>query len=518
MLQKIKTKLQNKGYFLLLLPLFFIIHGYNAYFSFIPIDFTIFNLTIILFFSALISRLSNKLLPAGNKGNVYSFFVIFYLLGFGYFHDLLKTFFPGSPVISYRYLLPLSLFLFLLLFQILKKLNYNHTKFYLFLNTVFLLLIVYETMFSFHQYTLKKKGNNLIDARFSAEDDFQKTFKMKEDTSNPDIYFLVFDAMPSTQAMKREWGFNNSSLDSFLATNRFYTAAAAKSNYNLTVLSVSSMMNMSYLPKFNYEKNEIAMYFKAGVSIIDNSLTRILRRKNYDIKQFQPVSFLDTDLPNASFFNSLITMNYFYQTLPGRIYKDLSWNINRIKLPQFKNYLISKIEKQNKQHQQTVFKTIELVKKTCTKEKEKSQFVYGHFILPHDPYIFDSTGSIKPANHTRISSLSEAEQKESFIEQVLFANKIIQDLITHILSKNRNNTIIVLAGDHGYRNIYGKKKYMTFDVLASIYFPDKQYNALYQDVSLVNIFRIVLNHSMQSQLPLLKDSSIFISYNSPTNK
>ena len=517
MLQRITTKLQNKGYFLLLLPLFFIVHGYNTYFNFLPVDFTIFNFTVILFFSALINWLSRKLLHQEKMGNVYSFFILLYLLGFGYIHDLLKSLSPGSFFTEYRFLLPVSFFLFLLLFGILKKSTFDLAKFYLFLNTVFILLLSFETIFIIRQYSLSKKGNNLIDARFSVYNNFQKTVQAKPDTSNPDIYFLVFDAMPSTQAMKEEWGFNNSLLDSFLNNNRFNTATSAKSNYNITVLSVSSMMNMCYLPPFNYNSDEIAMYFKAGASIIDNSLTRILANKNYQIRQYQPISLSGTDLPNPPFFQKMITMNFFYQTLPGRIYRDLSWNIYRIKLPYFRQHFISKIEKINNAHKQTVLKTADLVKETCAKEKEKPQFVYGHFMLPHEPYIFDSTGKIKPAQQTIIGSLSEEKQKEAFTEQVLYANKIIQDLITHIKTNNRRNTIIILAGDHGYRNLHGRKKYMTFDVLVSIYFPNNQYSNLYNNMSSVNIFRIVLNHATGSQLPLLKDSSIFINYNSPVN-
>ena len=232
--------------------------------------------------------------------------------------------------------------------------------------------------------------------------------------------------------------------------------------------------------------------------------------------QYQPVSFNNKDWGGGLFFEDMFYMNYFYKTLPGRIYRDLGWNFSRFISKFLKDYDISKYEKRNVKAENDLNKTIELVKSTCTNKKEKPQFVYAHFRLPHDPFIFDSTGKRKPALHT--IELKEEDQPKAFIEQVKFTNSLISQLIAHIKANNKKNTVIVLEGDHGYRNLYGKKGYMIFDNLNAIYFPDQDYQLLYPSISPVNSFRVVLNKFFSANLPLLKDSSIFIPYTLPGEK
>ena len=123
---------------------------------------------------------------------------------------------------------------------------------------------------------------------------------------------------------------------------------------------------------------------------------------------------------------------------------------------------------------------------------------------------------MKPVEKT--VAYSEEEQPAAFIEQVKFANKIIRDIVTYIKKSNKPNTIIIIEGDHGFRNIYGKKGYMIFDNFSSFYFPDQNYQALYPGISPVNSFRVVLNNFFNAELPLLKDSSIFIPYTLPGEK
>lgn len=110
---------------------------------------------------------------------------------------------------------------------------------------------------------------------------------------------------------------------------------------------------------------------------------------------------------------------------------------------------------------------------------------------------------------------SEKEQPAAFIEQVLFANRIITDLVLHIKKHNRKKSIILVTGDHGYRNINGTRGYMIFDNFSALYFPDQDSSLLYPSISPVNNFRIVLNKYFDAALPLLKDSSIFIPYTLP---
>jgi Sulfatase len=511
MKEKLNALLREKPYFLLLLPVFFIFHGYNAFFSFFPLGFVLLNLAVTLVVTVLLYLLSFWLLKIKRKAAIFSFWILLFILFFGFLHDSLKKTVGINFFSSYKFILPLIFAFLIAAWYFIKERSAAYGRLFLFLNILFASFIGYELFNSITNFIAYKKNSHLLDNRFSAY--YQADKNSKPDTSKPDIYFLVFDALPSTAAMQEAWNFDNNALDSFLQKENFYVVPHAKSNYNLTVLSVNSTLNMDYTPPVDLYQDETKMYFKASASLLDNSLIRYLNEAGYDIKQYQPVSFVNRDWDGRLFFPDMLYMNYFYQTLPGRAYRDLGWNVSKLKVTLNKKQDLSYYEKRNQNHRNDLLKTTLLIKNSCEINKPKPQFVYAHYQLPHDPYIFDSTGNLKKAEKT--ITYNETDQPAAFIEQVKFANKLIQQLVTHIKHVNKPNTVIIIEGDHGFRNIYGKKGYMIYDNFSSFYFPDRNYKDLYPAISPVNSFRVVLNNFFDAKLPLLKDSSIFIPYTLP---
>ena len=504
----IKT-LQQKPYFLVLLPFFFIMHGYNEFFSFFSLKFTVLHLVLALVAAAILYLLSVVYLKQVKKAALLSFWALLFILTFGSVHDLLKSF-GSSFFSSYKFLLPLSLLLCIVFVIRLKKSTSAFQRTFVFLNLLLISFFIYELVDGIQKFMAYKQQDNLIDNRFTAFNNY-KPQALIADSAKPDIYLLVFDGMPSTKAMKTAWNYDNGLLDSFLLKEKFFISEDSKSNYNLTVLSISSTLNMDYTPPVDLKQDETKMYFKASASILNNSLTKVLHKEGYQVSQYQPVSFNNKDWDGQLFFEDMLYMNYFYKTFPGRIYHDLGWHFSKLI-----NNTSKKYEDRNSKAENDLLKTIELVKKSCSSNKKEPQFVYAHFVLPHEPYIFDSTGKRKPALQT--IEFKEEDQPMAFMEQVKFANNMIYQLITHIKKTNKPNTVIIVEGDHGYRNIYGKKGYMIFDNLNAIYFPQEDYQLLYPSISPVNSFRVVLNKFFSANLPLLKDSSIFIPYTLPGEK
>lgn len=513
--EKLKTLLQEKKYFVVLLPLMFILHGNNAFFGFFPISFILLNFFAVLLASLFIYISFYFIFRNSRKAALLSFWLLLSILSFGYIHDNIKKILGDNFLSSYKVVFPVMFVFFISLTAFVKKRNSLFYRQFLFINMLMLALLLVELANSIIQMSNYRNEKHLLDNRFTAMKQSQINTAIA-DSLKPDIFFLVFDALPSSIAMKAEWGFDNSSLDSFLVREKFYIHSKSESNYNLTVLSVSSTLNMDYTPPVDLYQDETKMYFKASASLIDNSLTRILNKQGYTIKQFQPISFLNNDWDGELFFSDMLHMNYFYQTLPGRIYRDLGWNFYRINSKRLQDLKTKKYERRNLRLRNELEQTKLLVKKSCAQHEEKKQFVYAHFQLPHEPFIYDSTGKLKQTEKTII--YTEEEQPAAFIEQVKFANKLIKDIVLYIKKHNRKNTVIVVEGDHGYRNIDGKKGYMIFDNFSSVYFPDNDYKQHYPSMSPVNSFRLVLNKFFAANLPLLEDSSIFIPYTLPGKK
>lgn len=139
------------------------------------------------------------------------------------------------------------------------------------------------------------------------------------------------------------------------------------------------------------------------------------------------------------------------------------------------------------------------------------KFIYGHFILPHPPFIFTRNGEIRPFVRQSKGSQISAKGSSDFLEQIEYADLLIKELTGHILKHNRRNTILIVQGDHGYASekMTGDFGFQNF---TAVYFPDKNYQNLYPSISPVNTFRQVLNKTWKTNFQLLKDSCVKINF------
>lgn len=137
-------------------------------------------------------------------------------------------------------------------------------------------------------------------------------------------------------------------------------------------------------------------------------------------------------------------------------------------------------------------------------QNNNPKFVFSHLLLPHSPFYLDRHGNISKDSIYRAFNFYD---KEKYLEQVRYANKLIKVLIE---SSNRDFSrprVVIIASDHGFR-VPNKARESHFMTLNTYYFSDHDYNSLYDSISPVNTFRIIFNKYFHTNLPLLKDSSI----------
>jgi len=83
-----------------------------------------------------------------------------------------------------------------------------------------------------------------------------------------------------------------------------------------------------------------------------------------------------------------------------------------------------------------------------------------------------------------------------------------------IIAESDRPVLILLQGDHGPGHFTPEAR---MEILNAYYFYDQNYANLYEDISPVNSFRIVLNTYFEQELPLLEDVSRYSEYNKPYN-
>src|SRR5215203_5019714 len=108
--------LEKKLFYLLLMPLFFLLHGYNESFGLVPPQ-IIFRLFLLYFAITISIILINLVLfKDSNKAGLFSLYLLSLYFLFGAVHDFLKSQLPDSFFITYTFLLSLIFGMSVLLF------------------------------------------------------------------------------------------------------------------------------------------------------------------------------------------------------------------------------------------------------------------------------------------------------------------------------------------------------------------------------------------------------------------
>ena len=144
---------------------------------------------------------------------------------------------------------------------------------------------------------------------------------------------------------------------------------------------------------------------------------------------------------------------------------------------------------------------------------EGKKFIFSHIVCPHPPYLFDREGNAVPDKDFDMNNWG-FEQKEYYLDQLIYINKEIKKLIDNILIESENPPIIILQADHGPRNTFIDGQYPTddmfregFRILNAIYIPGDNYELFYDSITPVNTFRLIFNTCFGENFQLLADKN-----------
>lgn len=328
----------------------------------------------------------------------------------------------------------------------------------------------------------------------------------------PDIYYIILDRYAGAKTLEEFYGYDNSEFLQYLTDKGFYVATDSHANYRNTGLSLSSSLNMDhldFLKEFEKTQGPWAMH----KAMRDHKLQRFLKSLGYTYVHFGS-HFESTD------YNE---------------YADI--NINRYVLPEFAGVLFRTTalhpiaerlriyESGREQYERVLYK---LQKLSEIPDMKKPTFSFVHMITPHLPYVFDREGQyVPPAKRTAET------MRERYVDQLVYINALMKDVINTIIERSENPPIIVLQADEGP---YPGKPYDTgydwagntirhgmhrFDwrtatdaqlshkmhILNAYYLPGVDVNSLHPRITPVNSFRLVFNLYFGTKLELLPDKS-----------
>jgi hypothetical protein len=471
---------------------FFLIHGYSEHIGLIPfLDLFLFFVVHVLAAGLVFWFFKWRLKSATRAGLLTTFIFSFYLF-YGAIADYLKGVSFLTWLSHYRSLLTVFLLGILLLFRYCKRSKDDFQKVTLYLNSVFLLLIVYDLVF----ITLHS-GNSHISGKKGAVINATAGHFEKR----PDIYFILMDEYSGSRALKTYFNYDNSRFEQLLKQQGFFVAASSKCNYTATVYSMAATLSMNYLGWLGDRKENAFDYAQADKLISANETMQFLKSNGYTLYNY---SIFDIDGQPSRFNPGLFSFKLKLitaKTLLKRIEKDLLWKV-QVGMGGNVDWIGERMQHKFKAGNKEVLR----LTREVTAIQGQPKFVYSHLLMPHPPFSYDSTGA-----EVNISAWDKKLDPEflnkAYLQYLVHTNKVVGELINDLLQKTNRQAVIILMSDHGYRSLIVNGKTMVPDNnFTAVYIPGSNYTYYYDSISNVNQFRAMFNSLFDTRIPLLPDS------------
>jgi len=304
---------------------------------------------------------------------------------------------------------------------------------------------------------------------------------------NPNIYFIILDGYANNESLKNNFNFDNSKFLKYLENSGFIINKNSFSNYEGTMFSMVSTLNINYLHEFKelgantgmlqknlYSNNLVMNTFQDNgyytIYIDGGGPVRDMKASDEILCHFTDNGLLQTLIDTSA-------MTYIFQ---GFFWD--SWNDRRI----------------------CGFSELENISSTT----ESPFFIYSHLRTPHEPYLRDVNGNFIEYDE-RADQLDEKTFNERYVYQLEYTNKKMIEIIPKLLSIEPK-PIIILASDHGWKyntglDLTDEEIIQRHSNFAAFYVPDSKNPKFYSEISLVNIFRILFNDYFGTNLEILED-------------
>jgi hypothetical protein len=355
-----------------------------------------------------------------------------------------------------------------------------------------------------------------IDARIAEDEELGLVSPPER---RPHVFFLIFDRYAANRTLRYLHRFDNRAFEEFLGRRGFFVATDSYANYLKTAQSLAATFDMRYLDALAEDvwSGSSDLYHVLPMLTGRHRVLGVFKRMGYRYVHmgswWQPTrrhSESDDSYNLSSIFSSSEAVSaYSRGTVQPLVYRQLMplLNIDTSDL--------------GEQCRRVPFQ-FEALKSIA--DDSDPTFVFAHFLVPHDPFVFDDDG--------RCMGEAEADQRgynENYIGQVKYINSKIRELVDVLLAQE-NKPIIIIQADEGpfperyredewnfnWRRASRAELRTKFRILNAMYFPGGRNDELHRSITPVNTFRVVFNDILGVDLPLLEDRSYaFVDYYHP---
>ncbi len=373
-------------------------------------------------------------------------------------------------------------------------------------------VLVAASVFSIGDYMLREPQSRV--GQFEAVDN-AGTESVPTDLL-PNIYYIILDSYAREDLLEEAYGYDNSEFLSFLTEQGFYIAGRSQANYAQTELSIASSLNLDYLDELVWLVGSESGARRPIEDLIQRSfVTAFLEEHGYAIVGVTS-GFNATDLKGSD-----------VHVQAGRVWNEVEVGL-LCSTPIPWLAFTGKVFDPYAVHRQKILFALDHIADTA--DFPGPQFVFAHVLAPHDPFVFDENGNaINPQHLYDLRVGNQYDEHGQLLEQYVqgytgqlaFISSKIKSSLENLIARSSRPTIVILQSDHGPGGPFDLedpgsarlKQKMT--ILNAYLFPDRDYANLYQEITPVNTFRVILNQYLGTDLELLEDESYYSTWSHP---
>ena len=329
----------------------------------------------------------------------------------------------------------------------------------------------------------------------------------------PDIYYIILDGYPRRDALV-DFDFDNTSFLRELERRGFYVACEAISNYDYSITSIASSLNMSYLddvgrrtPLTQDDLVNISQYHATGAILKGLGYTFIHLDSGYLSTDQSPLADISISFSPAGTIINQGT-EIFRGSIAAKLKSMISGTFARALVqttalkPVIGHHIApGELTSYGFKSPRRLVEMFDFL--TNPIDDYGPKFVFAHLSKPRPPAAFDRHGNYVAPNQSRIAfdDRHDPSVPNAFIGQLIFVNASVLRMVDGILRDRAEDPIIVIAADHGQFG-EGQSRHHT---LAAFHLPHGGNDGLYPSISSVNHLRYILDYYFQLDLGLLED-------------
>lgn len=329
-----------------------------------------------------------------------------------------------------------------------------------------------------------------------------------------DIYVIVVEDIGSERILREQWGLDGASPFAFLDEHGFAVVADAHANYGKTGHSLASMFNLVYLDDLAAQMGPESSDFGPVYDLLDDHAAgRFLKERGYEYVHvgawWDPTARSSIAEVNLGLETPSDFATAFFQTtmLPAITSRLARFGI-RIG--------IEGLEAHELQYRSalTGFAALDTIL-----DRPGRTFVFAHFLVPHDPYVFQVDGSFVSEEER-----AERSRERLFLDQATYTMSRVEAFVRKALAgPDESDPIIVVTTDEGPNPLAYERHPETYDweqapdddlrekfeIELAIYLPGRTAadTGIHAGMTLVNTFRALFDTYFGTAYGLLPDRS-----------